>query len=1322
MIDIARIRRLIKSFDFDGLFEELGWDRFRRSLPIVVDGIEYQLTGIREKRGFQVFHYLVPSGSEFPTSEVMTKIQRAVAKSAHENIVVFSDESKTRQCYRIAKREDGKLLRSTGLDFHKGHSGEALAQRLSKLAISLKEEENIELVDVAKRASELFAERATKRFFTEFQRQRETFLTFIKGIKDIQQREWYSSLMLNRLMFVYFVQKKGFLDHDLDYLRNRLKRTQETKKAFHEFYRYFLIRLFHDGLNKRETDRTDPELETLLGKVPYLNGGIFDQHQIEIENTEIKIPDKAFEGLFDFFDQYTWHLDDRPLRNDQEINPDVLGYIFEKYINQKQMGAYYTKEDITEYISKNTIIPYLFEEAARRNTEPFRPEREVWQLLRDDPDRYIYDAVGHGIFVNVRTGDKLESPVTLPDNIADGITDVSKRTEWNSGAPTEVALPTETWREHIARRQRCTDLRNKLASGEVSSINDMITDNLDIRQFAQDVIDNCESPDLLRAIYYTIAGRPAQVGSNHKPQLPLSVLDPTCGSGAFLFAALNIMQPLYEACLTKMEQFIIEIDRAKPVTVDDEVAALIEMGESSTLEFKSTARFCIKLSQTVDQVPEDKQDEKWKAADKDRQHDILKAVSALLNTNGGDLVIGVDDKGVGFGIHHDYKFLGAQAKQNRDGYELWMNDLFIKQFGKIAAGCIEPVFAKRDGVDVLLLKISPSPDPVFVSKPDGSKFFYCRIGNATQHLDMLDFAKYRDQYFKGGARARKEPKLTLGTQQRAGGKKLRDFREVLAEVAKHPNRTYFVLKSIIINNLFGVDIMPEAVEICKLRLFLKLMSTVVPHYAKDNLGVEALPDIDFNIRPGNTLVGYTTLEEIHNSYRNRYELFDIAQIDNAEIKNIEKQVKIVSLSFEMFRRQQTELDGQVKEEDKKSLRQELQTLTEELDEFLAADYGVESKKPKKFMEWKKSHQPFHWFAEFYAIMNEGGFSAIIGNPPWKEYSAIKDWYTVQGYQTEPCGNLHGMCSERALTLKSENGHASFIVQLPIVCSSRMASVRSILRERSSILTIISFDDRPGKLFDGLQHCRSAIWFSHGKTGAGVELSSTRYQRWNSEAREHLFAKLEFAANIKGTIFPELFPKYDQQIQAIIFEKIKRKSRKTIFNAISPSYRKHFCFYQEATQYWVKAVYGLPFYAKNGVEGAPAHGRYIYCGDETTALVTTAVLNSSLFYSYFVAYSDCFHLSQTLVEKFPVTEKILCDAHLAVLATSLMDDLKRNADRKTIRTKDGDNIEYAEFVASKSKVAIDAIDRRLAVLYEFDAAQLEFILNYDIKYRMGGQDD
>ena len=78
------------------------------------------------------------------------------------------------------------------------------------------------------------------------------------------------------------------------------------------------------------------------------------------------------------------------MENDTEINPDVLGYIFEKFINQKDMGAYYTKEDITEYISKNTIIPFLFDKAKEKCTIAFEGERNVWDLLKVDPDHYFY--------------------------------------------------------------------------------------------------------------------------------------------------------------------------------------------------------------------------------------------------------------------------------------------------------------------------------------------------------------------------------------------------------------------------------------------------------------------------------------------------------------------------------------------------------------------------------------------------------------------------------------------------------------------------------------------------------------------------------------------------------------------------------------------------------------------------------------------------------------------------------------------------------------------------------------------------------------------
>ena len=503
--------------------------------------------------------------------------------------------------------------------------------------------------------------------------------------------------MLNRMMFVYFIQKQGFLDGDHDYLRNRLSmvRARSGKGRFQQFYRIFLLRLFHEGLGQPEAQRA-PDLAALLGKVPFLNGGLFDVHDLERDNPDISIPDEAFERVFNFFDNYRWHLDERPYREDNEINPDVLGYIFEKYVNQKQMGAYYTKEDITGYISRNTVVPFLFDAARKECPVAFGPDGGVWRLLRDDPDRYIYPAVGHGIVWNARQAvdpNRLDGPFDLPDEVAAGIEDVSKRGGWNRDAPEDYALPTETWREVVARRRRYAEVRAKLASGEVQQINDLITLNLDVEQFAKDVITQSEGPELLRAFWRAMRG--------------VSVLDPACGSGAFLFAALNLLEPLYTACLEGMQGFLDDLERT------------------------------------------------------DRPH----------------------------------------------------------------------------------------------------------------HPDAL-----------------------------------RDFRDVLEQVKRHPSERYFILKSIVLNNLYGVDIMEEAVEICKLRLFLKLVAQLETYDQ-----IEPLPDIDFNIRAGNTLVGFTSLDAVRQAmtvtpggqYRTLFEK------EKAALERIEEEAEIASAAFNQFRQQQTVLGGEV---------------------------------------------------------------------------------------------------------------------------------------------------------------------------------------------------------------------------------------------------------------------------------------------------------------------------------------------------------------------------------------------------------------------------
>ena len=106
-------------------------------------------------------------------------------------------------------------------------------------------------------------------------------------------------------------------------------------------------------------------------------------------------------------------------------------------------------------------------------------------MLQDDPDRYFYEAVRHGITYDIHEKGELEEKLELPSEISVGLKDVSKRGGWNKPAPSFYALPTETWREHVARRRRYEEVRAKLAAGEITSINDLITYNLDIEKFAR---------------------------------------------------------------------------------------------------------------------------------------------------------------------------------------------------------------------------------------------------------------------------------------------------------------------------------------------------------------------------------------------------------------------------------------------------------------------------------------------------------------------------------------------------------------------------------------------------------------------------------------------------------------------------------------------------------------------------------------------------------------------------------------------------------------------------------------------------------------------
>ena len=207
--------------------------------------------------------------------------------------------------------------------------------------------------------------------------------------------------------------------------------------------------------------------------------------------------------------------------------------------------------------------------------------------------------------------------------------------------------------------------------------------------------------------------------------------------------------------------------------------------------------------------------------------------------------------------------------------------------------------------------------------------------------------------------------------------------------------------------------------------------------------------------------------------------------------------------------------------------------------------------------------------------------------------------------------------------------------------------------------------------------------------------------------------------VKEVVVRTAFPKISDSVNVGVLKKLFA-TPESIGRLTTIRETKHFVFYQEATQYWSKATIGLPYYAKDGTAGAPAHGRYVYCAKVGEAAAVSAILNSSLFYAYFITYGDCFHLSDTLVTKFPVPKDILGDTRLTDLGKKLQKSLTDNATNKAIDTRDGSRIEYAEFRAGESKPIMDDIDWVLAEHYGFTAEELDFILNYDIKYRLALQ--
>lgn len=1045
------IRAWLDNGEFQTLFNQLGWDRPGGGEdPIATDdgNITARLVGI--KRGVGAWHV---TGATNKTDGI------AIARKVRQ---------RTRFRLLACEMPDGKQLwlwpdlarsgsgeRFIDYEYTPDTQNDHLIQRLQQVEFSLAEESEITAPMVIGRLRSAFdKQKLTNSFFREYKKRQQALAKSVKGLESEDDRHWYSSILLNRLMFIYFIQQKGFLNGDLSYLRSQLQKSKD-KKGNNKYFRQVLLPLFHTGLGAPVADADDKTTRAFLGTIPYVNGDVFSEHELELDNPKLDIPDKACEDVLTFLDKYRWHLDERPTGEANEIRPDVLGFIFEQYVNQKESGAYYTPEDVTHYMSSVTVLPALLD---RLDTSDVVNER-IRDLLAADPDRYIWPAVSHGYHDPDRPCERLP----YPDHVTAGLDNISKRTRWNEAATATLGHPRESWREVVHRHRRYEEVREILTTGQITDelmpvnsfdrppprqksggdnspagrllvIDDLISLNLDIPTLVDDYLSSLDL-DQLQHAWGTLTS--------------LTVLDPTGGSGAFLLAALELLADCYTAVYQRAE---------------DELQRAHRLGDSL-----------------------------------------------------------------------------------------------------------------------------PTPDFV-------------------------------------------------------------------AEARTYANARYFILKSAMLKNLYSLDIMREAGEIARLRMYLKLAAQI-----DDAHDLEPLPDLEFNIRTGNLLVGIAHEADYHARFSD--ELFGIQH--SAELtRQLQRVLEAEATwrSLELGTRTANDNATQYQHDRKiltvaKDEYRELQaSIADVLDRINWAareSMEVPTNITPAIENWKETHQPFHWLCQFPQVFADGGFSIVIGNPPYIGARKVTQ-YDWQGFATDNAPDIYAICLERTLALLGPTGRLGYITPLSVSFSSRsgIRLVRKRCEDELSALWVSSFshNGRGSGLFSGVGVQNSiVVGVRQAGTGHGTEgtsLHTTQCHLWSQIGRSHLFYGIEYCAGVerlKSEQWP--FVATRQHLEALL-SMLRRCEAGTLRQLEHSTTSAHdptasILYYKRTASFFLQALSKTPpTYDHTGAEIAASGFSSLHFLTNFERDAAILLLNGTFGFSWWLTFSDHFDVIRSVLVSVPSNLKAL----------------------------------------------------------------------------------
>ncbi|MYL68627.1 Eco57I restriction-modification methylase domain-containing protein [Halorubrum distributum] len=200
-----------------------------------------------------------------------------------------------------------------------------------------------------------------KEFYQQFENLRTDLVREVANISadrgDAKRR--YVQVVLDRMIFLYFIQEKRLLDRNIDYLHEKHEQVvDEGGDVYEDFYHPLFFEMLAEG-------KQDPD----FGSLPYLNGGLFSKNPVEEEFEDARLGESSkrtnelFGDILDFLSDWNWNVDERlDVVDPKNLSPAILGHIFEQTVNQKEMGAYYTPEEITGFMARKSIHPYLLDQ------------------------------------------------------------------------------------------------------------------------------------------------------------------------------------------------------------------------------------------------------------------------------------------------------------------------------------------------------------------------------------------------------------------------------------------------------------------------------------------------------------------------------------------------------------------------------------------------------------------------------------------------------------------------------------------------------------------------------------------------------------------------------------------------------------------------------------------------------------------------------------------------------------------------------------------------------------------------------------------------